>query len=201
MWCGNVDQTRGCVVDGILNSDFLQTGAGATDGIVTINFERQNTVKGVTVYFGANPVSLTAVSVYVSTLDTSIIANRNAGTLCATFPTVYPGNTVSVSCATDMIGQYVTLYSNQNAYVLWREISITGYGQGLSQSVCDACPVGTFKDTLGSAACTNCNANTYSGRTAQKNNATCTPCYENSVSLPGSDTIDDCSCSAGFEFS
>ena len=60
---------------------------------------------------------------------------------------------------------------------------------------------GTFKDTLGSAACTNCPANTYSGLQQQTSNATCTPCYENSVSPPGSKHIDECSCAAGFEFS
>jgi hypothetical protein len=66
---------------------------------------------------------------------------------------------------------------------------------------CGACTAGTFKDTLGSAACTNCPADTYSGLPAQKSNATCTPCYQNSIALSGSDSIDDCGCSAGFEFS
>ena len=75
------------------------------------------------------------------------------------------------------------------------------YGESVSSCTCSACSAGTFKDTVGSAACTNCPADTYSGLTAQRSNATCTPCYEFSVSLPGSDHIDDCSCSAGFEFS
>lgn len=72
---------------------------------------------------------------------------------------------------------------------------------GSNAASCAACIAGTFKDALGSAACTNCPANYYSGLTARTSNATCTPCYDYSVSLPGSDTIDDCSCSAGFEFS
>ena len=66
---------------------------------------------------------------------------------------------------------------------------------------CSGCSVGKFKPTTGPDACTDCPANTYSGLTAQKSNATCTLCYENSISPAGSDTIDDCSCSAGFEFS
>ena len=72
---------------------------------------------------------------------------------------------------------------------------------GSNAASCAACIAGTFKDALGSAACSNCPANYYSGLTAQKSNATCTPCYDYSISLPGSDAIDDCSCSAGFEFS
>ncbi len=200
-WCGGVDQARGCVTDGIINGLYLQTGLAVGQGIVTVDFQRQNTVKGVTVYFGANPVSLTAVSVYVSTVDTSISANRNAGTLCSTLPTVSPSSTVSVSCARDMIGQYVTVYSDQYAYVLWREISITGYGEGLSQSVCDACPAGKFKSTTGSGACTNCPPDTYSGQTGARNASVCTRCYDNSVSPAGSDAMDDCTCSAGYEFS
>jgi hypothetical protein len=66
---------------------------------------------------------------------------------------------------------------------------------------CSACIAGKFKPTTGADACTNCPANYYSGLPARTSNATCTPCYENSVSLAGSDTIDDCSCSAGYEFS
>ena len=72
---------------------------------------------------------------------------------------------------------------------------------GSNAASCATCIAGTFKDALGSAACSNCPANYYSGLTARTSNATCTPCYDYSVSLPGSDAIDDCSCSAGFEFS
>jgi hypothetical protein len=66
---------------------------------------------------------------------------------------------------------------------------------------CAACIAGKFKGSTGSELCTNCPANTYSGLTAQVSNATCTACYDYSISPPGSDTIDDCSCSAGYEFS
>jgi hypothetical protein len=66
---------------------------------------------------------------------------------------------------------------------------------------CSACISGKFKAATGSALCTDCPPNTYSGLTAQVSNATCTLCYDNSISPAGSDTIDDCSCSAGYEFS
>ena len=79
-----------------------------------------------------------------------------------------------------------------------QELRVQGYtSSGVS---CSECSAGTFKDTLGSAACTNCPAKHYSSRTAQRSNTTCTPCYDNSESLAGSDSIDDCGCSAGFEF-
>jgi hypothetical protein len=76
----------------------------------------------------------------------------------------------------------------------------TGF-TGTNAIGCSGCTVGKFKATTGADACTDCRANTYSGLTAQKSNATCTPCYDNSISPAGSDHIDDCSCSAGFEFS
>lgn len=85
---------------------------------------------------------------------------------------------------------------------LWQLAEIEATGQNLQYvDSCTACIAGKFKDTVGSADCTNCPADTYSGLTARTSNSTCTPCYEFSVSPPGSDHIDDCSCSAGFEFS
>jgi hypothetical protein len=72
---------------------------------------------------------------------------------------------------------------------------------GSNAAGCAACIAGKFKPSTGADACTSCPANYYSGLTAQTSNATCTPCYDNSVSLAGSTTIDACSCAAGFEFS
>lgn len=65
---------------------------------------------------------------------------------------------------------------------------------------CLACTAGTYKDTLGSAACTNCPANTYSGMSAARNVSVCTQCYTNSIAPAGSDDIYDCGCSSGYEF-
>jgi hypothetical protein len=72
---------------------------------------------------------------------------------------------------------------------------------GSNAAGCSACAVGKFKSSTGSDLCTDCPENTYSGLTAQVSNATCTACYDNSISPPGSVTIGDCSCSAGYEFS
>lgn len=65
---------------------------------------------------------------------------------------------------------------------------------------CISCTAGTFKDTIGPAACTNCPANSYSGLTARTSNTTCTPCYDNSVAPAGSVSMDACNCVAGYEF-
>ena len=122
----------------------------------------------------------------------------NSGGL--SIPEVY----VTFTCNTPILGQFVFISNRCNqggscgALSIW-EWKVVGYR--VDSVSCGACTAGTFKDTLGSAACTNCPANTYSGLTAQRSNATCTKCYDNSVALAGSTTIDACGCSAGFEFS
>ena len=112
-----------------------------------------------------------------------------------------PPKKVSITCDNIYTGQYMYIYSYEpiDNYLTFAEIIPSGSG-GYSET-CAACSAGKFKSTLGSAACTNCPADTYSGLTARTSNSTCTPCYEFSVSPPGSDNIDDCSCSAGFQFS
>ncbi len=75
------------------------------------------------------------------------------------------------------------------------------YSQGAAPICsCNPCTAGTFKDTIGPAACTNCPANSYSGLTARTSNTTCTPCYDNSVAPAGSVSMDACNCVAGYEF-
>ncbi len=117
---------------------------------------------------------------------------------------------MTITCNTPIFGRYIFISNrcnqgtvgvdrgNCNALTIW-ELKVQGYI--VTGNSCAECTAGTFKDTLGSAACTNCPANYYSGLTVRTSNATCTPCYENSVSLPGSDAIDDCNCAAGYEFS
>jgi hypothetical protein len=111
----------------------------------------------------------------------------------------------NIACTTPLEGRYLYYFNPANGQVnhlTFTELSPQGFIDDASgETVCSACTAGKFKSTLGSVACTNCPANYYSGLTAQKSNATCTRCYDNSISLPGSDMIDDCSCSAGFEFS
>lgn len=102
-------------------------------------------------------------------------------------------NATCVSCTTNA----VSVAGSSDSTMCLCNLGFTGS----NAASCASCIAGTFKDTLGSALCTNCPANYYSGLTARTSNATCTPCYAFSISLPGSDAIDDCSCAAGFEFS
>ena len=104
---------------------------------------------------------------------------------------------ITVTCDQVYSGQYLYIYQ-YGGYLSFAEL--VAYG-GAADVTCISCTAGTFKDTLGSAACTNCPANYYSGLTAQRSNATCTPCYENSVSPAGSVSMDACNCVAGYEFS
>jgi len=87
-------------------------------------------------------------------------------------------------------------------HLTFTELSPQGFIDGQpGQTACSACAIGKYKDALGTALCISCPENTFSGRTAQTNASTCTPCFDNSVSPAGSDAIDDCSCSSGYEFS
>jgi len=74
------------------------------------------------------------------------------------------------------------------------------YGYKEVNSTCAACIAGTFKDTLGSAACTDCPADTYSDMPAARNASVCTKCYNHAITAAGSDSILDCGCSSGYEF-
>ena len=107
--------------------------------------------------------------------------------------TAATSNTTCIACTANA----VSMAGSSNSTMCLCNFGYTG-SNALG---CAACIAGKFKGSTGSEVCTNCPANTYSGLTAQVSNATCTECYANSISPPGSDTIDDCSCSAGYEFS
>ena len=106
--------------------------------------------------------------------------------------TAATSNATCVSCNTNA----VSMAGSSNASMCLCDFGYTGS----NAAGCVPCIAGTFKARTGAEACTDCRANTYSDLAAQTSNATCTPCYDNSISLPGSDHIDDCSCAAGFEF-
>jgi hypothetical protein len=91
----------------------------------------------------------------------------------------------------------VSMAGSSNASMCLCDLGYTGS----NAAGCAACAAGKFKASKGAAPCTNCRADTFSELTARTSNATCTPCYDNSVSPAGSAHIDDCSCAAGFEFS
>ena len=74
----------------------------------------------------------------------------------------------------------------------------TGY-TGADGNTCSACELGQYKESTGTALCTNCGLGKYSGLPAAKTALTCTTCPENSwTKLTGNDVIEDCECNAGY---
>ena len=129
--------------------------------------------------------------------------------LCYTTPLEVNGIR-TVTCTQPVTGKYLFIHQkgiNRNGGAGWDSSGRLAFSEvqpigrfADTSNTCLACTAGTFKDTVGLAACTNCPANYYSGLTARTSNATCTPCYENSVAPAGSVSMDACSCVAGYEF-
>jgi len=63
---------------------------------------------------------------------------------------------------------------------------------------CSACVLGKYKDTIGSAVCTSCAANTYSAQSNATSVETCLTCPGNSTSVVASASNDYCQCNVGF---
>lgn len=136
--------------------------------------------------------------------------NSPNNALCYTTPLSVNG-VRTVTCTQPVTGQYLFIYQRGRNFAAG---DVNYGGQGIlslsevqpigrladATNSCLACTAGTFKDTLGSAACTNCPADTYSGVTAARNSSVCTQCYNNAIAPAGSDNIYDCGCSSGYEF-
>jgi hypothetical protein len=201
-------------LDGSLDS-WISSGSVALHW-VRVDFERSVYVTGIQLavdgnWFTAPDGGYTNAGIFVSA---NIDLPSDANSLCTiitSFTAVIGSKAFATyTCNKPMLGRYIFIHNRCNQGTVGvdrgncnmmsiQELRVQGYtSSGVS---CSACTAGTFKDTLGSAECTNCPANHYSGLTAQRSNATYTPCYKDSVSAPGNDNIDDCSCAAGFEFS
>jgi hypothetical protein len=63
---------------------------------------------------------------------------------------------------------------------------------------CRACPSGTFKDTTGSAPCTNCEENHYQPDGAKTSPTDCKTCGPNSLSSIGNALQASCQCAPGY---
>ena len=63
---------------------------------------------------------------------------------------------------------------------------------------CNRCPIGTYKDSMGSHECFPCPAATYSGTSGNDNVSLCLPCPAQMSSSEGSISITACSCQAGY---
>lgn len=72
-----------------------------------------------------------------------------------------------------------------------------GYS-GVNSTVCAACEAGTYKTKLGNFACEQCSSGKYSTTSAATSEATCKECDNNSYSIEGSSSLDDCKCAGGY---
>ena len=67
-----------------------------------------------------------------------------------------------------------------------------------SLKTCLACPAGTYSWQAGSSSCLFCSPGTYSNATGQSSPETCVSCPNNSISLKGSESLEDCTCIKGY---
>tara|TARA_Y100000389_G_scaffold153699_1_gene154015 strand:- start:3627 stop:6152 length:2526 start_codon:yes stop_codon:yes gene_type:complete len=116
--------------------------------------------------------------------------NNNVQTPCS-------GNTYSTAgafeCST--CPEFTSIINNDRTAVQSCQCN-TGYS-GNDGGPCTACAGGTYKDTVGSAACSACGVDLYTPNPDA--NIICESCPLNSRAPASSDHIDDCTCNAGFE--
>jgi len=68
----------------------------------------------------------------------------------------------------------------------------------LPDYACMLCAAGTYKAAVGTDVCTNCPIDTFNGNTGSILPSACTPCGAYAKSQPGSTSISDCACNAGY---
>jgi hypothetical protein len=69
---------------------------------------------------------------------------------------------------------------------------------GRDGETCVFCVPGKFKQLFGSMACSDCPRDTFSPANAREFESDCEQCFPNAEAPPGSDSRDDCRCSAGW---
>jgi hypothetical protein len=157
-----------------------------------------------------NDVSLcVACAAYTTTLP-STVATGQVNCVCAPGFTFPGGATSCQGCAIGfykpdagghMCTQCPASYSTTpavNSSSLLMCMCERGY-TGPNGGTCGYCGVGTYKDTLGEAACTNCPIGTHHAATSRTSVAACGACVGNSTTYAsGSVSIDACKCNAGF---
>ncbi|KAJ1464397.1 hypothetical protein T484DRAFT_1649669 [Baffinella frigidus] len=75
---------------------------------------------------------------------------------------------------------------------------ITGHHASSDGTVCQGCPVGTYKVNTGTGDCTECSANTFSTTVGASSENTCIGCYAGSSSVARSGVRTNCVCDAGY---
>jgi len=102
---------------------------------------------------------------------------------------------------TDQISQNLcpaySILNDAGASVITDCTCVAGY-YGSDGSECSACLKGTYKMEMGDSGCEQCQAGKYSGSVAAISPTQCKQCANHSSSEPGSSSITDCMCSAGY---
>lgn len=115
--------------------------------------------------------------------------NNNVQTPCS-------GNTYSTGYAFECSScpEFTSIINNDHTKAESCQCN-AGYS-GNDGGPCTACAGGTYKETVGSAACSACDPNSYTPNLDA--NIMCVPCPLNSRAPASSDHIDDCTCNAGY---
>ena len=78
-------------------------------------------------------------------------------------------------------------------------VTLCACDAGYTSPQCGACTAGTYKAVTGSAECTLCASNTYSTQTQAIAADVCLSCGPHAFSALGTDSVQGCTCNAGFE--
>jgi hypothetical protein len=121
-----------------------------------------------------------------------------------TYPYTYTAEPICTSASYP--GLRITFYSDNSVNAGGFEATLTFplaqdcqiCDKGYSTDACTACAAGSYKDVVGSAACVLCPASTYSSTTAATTEDVCVSCPSGSISVSGSDSITDCTCTSEF---
>ena len=100
------------------------------------------------------------------------------------------------TCGAPVFGRYLMVWNdginpNYLTIIEWQIF-------GLPSISCASCQLGKYKDTIGSALCTSCPADTYSAQRNATSIDTCLECPGNSTSVVASMSRDYCQCNVGF---
>ena len=192
--------TPSMALDNDVNTLFITEGNLGVDQWFKIDFGRVVTVQSfkIVVIYAHEVDYQRNIKVRVGNID-SYLSNpacyEHVGSLI-TLGAGVPGWTRTISCTTPREGQYL-FYVNPPGlnYIEFGEFSPQGIVP-MPDTPCLSCQPGKYKDTIGSALCASCAADTYSA--TQVGCTACVACQGNSTSLIGSASKDYCQCNVGF---
>jgi hypothetical protein len=154
-----------------------------------VQFERQAIVQSVEIYNTDDP-KLGSFSIRVGNVANHALMEQNA--LCAQ-NVMWPAGqrNLQVICSQALQGQYLYIINGVDTVILMNNVQVIGYLMPVSET-CVACTAGKFKDTTGTATCTNCAAGTASATLAEVSASACVGCAKNSYAAAGASVCASC---------